>query len=154
MKNTTTEIDVPELAHAVQDALGESADAARFSDHRVSGGRSAYDEHHDYSLLAGRAITAKIQQETPDSFSTAMGKLGKVLDSNFCNLCVSGAYDDAIHHERDFQYDVFGISTLRRSYLLKHDGVVVERPQYMLMRVAVYLWGADYDRVIETTTNS
>jgi len=145
-----TYIDVSELAGAVQDALGESADAARLPIivSQVSAARTT--RHHDYSLLAGRAITAKIQQETPETFSAAMGRLSGVLDPSFSALCASGAYDDAIKHDRDFQYDVFGISTLRRSYLLKHDGDVVERPQYMLMRVAVYLWGNDMNRVLET----
>ena len=71
-------INVSDVAEAVQDALGESADAARLPIivSQVAAARTT--QHHDYSLLAGRAITAKIQQETPESFSTAMGKLGNL----------------------------------------------------------------------------
>lgn len=45
--------------------------------------------------------------------------------------------DSEIRYDRDFDYDYFGFKTLERSYLLRIDGKVVERPQHMLMRVAV-----------------
>lgn len=56
----------------------------------------------------------------------------------------------AIDHERDFEYDYFGFKTLEKSYLLKMNGVISERPQMMLMRVAVGIHGEDIDRAIET----
>ena len=55
-----------------------------------------------------------------------------------------------INHARDFDYDYFGYKTLEKSYLLKMDGVIAERPQCMLMRVAVGIHGDDIDSVIET----
>merc|ERR1719228_2769774 len=58
--------------------------------------------------------------------------------------------DGAILYERDFQYQYFGFKTLERSYLLKIDGKCVERPQQMLMRVAVGIHGEDIDGAIET----
>merc|ERR1711937_521009 len=58
--------------------------------------------------------------------------------------------DAAILYDRDFQYQYFGFKTLERSYLLKKDGKVVERPQQMLMRVAVGIHGEDVEAAIET----
>ena len=53
--------------------------------------------------------------------------------------------DAAVIYDRDFQYQYFGFKTLERSYLLKKDGKVVERPQQMLMRVAVGIHGKDIE---------
>ena len=58
--------------------------------------------------------------------------------------------DSAIVYERDFQYQYFGFKTLERSYLLKINKKVVERPQHMLMRVSVGIHGDDIDSAIET----
>ena len=149
-KHSPLDVDVDVVVEAVENALGESADASRLPDIVSQVAAALVTRHYDYSLLAGRAIAAKLHQETPDTFSGAMKKLERVLDPEFYARCASGAYDDLIQHENDFQYDVFGISTLHRAYLLKHEGVIVERPQYMLMRVAVFLWGDNMQRVVET----
>lgn len=58
--------------------------------------------------------------------------------------------DAAVQHERDFDLDYFGFKTLEKSYLLKLNGKIAERPQHMLMRVAVGIHGANVERVIET----
>ena len=58
--------------------------------------------------------------------------------------------DDAVVYERDLNYDYFGFKTLERSYLLKTNGEIAERPQHMLMRVAVGIHGADIDRALKT----
>jgi ribonucleoside-diphosphate reductase alpha chain len=58
--------------------------------------------------------------------------------------------DSSIIYDRDYSYDFFGFKTLERSYLMKIDGKIVERPQHMLMRVAVGIHMDDLDRVIET----
>lgn len=58
--------------------------------------------------------------------------------------------DSAIIYERDFQYQFFGFKTLERSYLLKINNKIAERPQHMLMRVAVGIHGRDIERAIET----
>ena len=58
--------------------------------------------------------------------------------------------DSEVIYDRDFDYDYFGFKTLERSYLLRIDGKVVERPQHMLMRVAVGIHGADVDAAVRT----
>ena len=150
VRHSSLDIDIDTVTEAVTNALGESADASRLPIIVSQVASSLVTHHYDYSLLAGRAITAKIHQETLPTFSSAMEQLENILDPEFYALCVSGMYDDMIHEENDFQYDVFGISTLRRAYLLKRDDQVVERPQYMLMRVAAFLWKDDIEKVRET----
>lgn len=58
--------------------------------------------------------------------------------------------DSAIIYDRDFAYNYFGFKTLERSYLLRINGKIVERPQHMIMRVAVGIHGSNIDKVIET----
>jgi len=58
--------------------------------------------------------------------------------------------DSAIIYDRDFEFDYFGFKTLERSYLLKCDGVIAERPQHMLMRVSVGIHKGDIDAAIQT----
>ena len=61
--------------------------------------------------------------------------------------------DSSIIYDRDFGYDYFGFKTLERSYLMKLDGKVAERPQHMLMRVSVGIHKEDIDSAIETANN-
>ena len=56
----------------------------------------------------------------------------------------------AIVYDRDFEYDYFGFKTLERSYLMRCDGDIAERPQHMIMRVAIGIHGSDVDAAIET----
>jgi ribonucleoside-diphosphate reductase subunit M1 len=58
--------------------------------------------------------------------------------------------DSSIIYDRDFAYNYFGFKTLERSYLLRVNGKIVERPQHMMMRVAVGIHGANIDKVLET----
>lgn len=58
--------------------------------------------------------------------------------------------NSAIIYDRDFSYNYFGFKTLERSYLMKINGKVVERPQHMLMRVSVAIHREDIKKVIET----
>jgi len=95
-------------------------------------------EHYQYGKLAGRANTASLHKETSPSFKETMHLLREYMDPAFLQTVDSiDNIDSIIKHQRDFQYDIFACKTLERSYLLKVDGRVVERPQYMLMRVAI-----------------
>ena len=81
-----------------------------------------------------------------------MRTLEDVLDPEFVKCCIENqaVFDAMIVHDRDFQYDIMGIRTLQRSYLLKVQNIIVERPQYMLMRVAVALHKNDIENVRAT----
>lgn len=96
-------------------------------------------QSYDYSVLAGRIEMVNLYKVTPDSFTDAMNRLKPILDSNFLEKVNQYDFDQHIVEERDFTYDIIGVKTLQRSYLLKDEKGFVERPQYMLMRVAVFL---------------
>ena len=96
-------------------------------------------QHPDYTRLAARIFMSRLHKETDKKFSVVMKKLP--LDPGFLKKVKehASALDAEILHERDFDYDFFGASTLARSYLLKVDGEIVERPQHMLMRTALFI---------------
>lgn len=119
--------------------------------------------HPDYAILAARIAISNLHKATSKSFSSTIKRLytyvnpvtganASLIDKDVYKIVVDHAatLDNAIVHERDFSYDFFGFKTLERSYLLKINGKIVERPQYMLMRVALGIHGDDLDAVLET----
>lgn len=119
--------------------------------------------HPDYALLAARIAISNLQKNTLKSFSETVEQLYFYVDSKTskkASLISEELYtivkkhaevlDASIIYDRDFGYDYFGFKTLERSYLLKMNGKVVERPQHMLMRVAVAIHGDNIDAAIES----
>jgi ribonucleoside-diphosphate reductase alpha chain len=119
--------------------------------------------HPDYALLASRIAISSLHKNTKKSFSETMrdlynyidpktGKPAGLLAEDVMAIMEKHAdlLDSTIIYDRDFGYDYFGFKTLEKSYLLKLHGKVVERPQHMLMRVAVGIHKEDIDSVIET----
>ena len=106
---------------------------------------------------------SNLHKETQKKFSDVISTLFKMthamtgksipmIDEKYYKIVMDNKdkLDAALIYDRDFQYQYFGFKTLLRSYLLKKDGKVVERPQQMLMRVAVGIHGEDIDAAIET----
>jgi len=119
--------------------------------------------HPDFAKLAARIAVSNLHKTTSKSFSNSMKRLYQHVDAKTGqNAPMIGKdtwkiikahaaeLDEAIYYDRDFSYDFFGYKTLERSYLMKIDGKVVERPQHMLMRVAVGIHGEDIPAAIET----
>ncbi len=119
--------------------------------------------HPDYALLASRIAISNLHKNTKKSFSETMKDLYEYVDTKngkSASLLAEDVYevirsnadilDSTIIYDRDFGYDYFGFKTLEKSYLLKINGKVVERPQHMLMRVAVGVHKKDINSVIET----
>ena len=119
--------------------------------------------HPDYASLASRIAVSNLHKSTHKSFAETIHDLYTYIDP------VTGAnasliaddvmdivkdhgefLDSTIIYDRDFNYDYFGFKTLERSYLLKINGKIAERPQHMLMRVAVGIHKDDLDAVAET----
>ncbi|KAJ2921215.1 hypothetical protein H1R20_g15879, partial [Candolleomyces eurysporus] len=96
-------------------------------------------KHPDYAVLAARIAVSNLHKETKKNFSQVMKDLYEYEQ-----------LDSAIIYNRDFNYNFFGFKTLERSYLLRINGRPAERPQHMIMRVAVGIHGRDLERVIET----
>ena len=119
--------------------------------------------HPDYALLASRIAVSNLHKNTKKSFSDAVKDLYEYIDpktdkkaplisDEVYDIIIKNAdiLDSTIIYDRDFRYDFFGFKTLERSYLLKLKGEVAERPQQMLMRVAVGIHKDNLDAAIET----
>ncbi|HEX5169230.1 MAG TPA: ribonucleoside-diphosphate reductase subunit alpha [Cyclobacteriaceae bacterium] len=119
--------------------------------------------HPDFAKLAARIAISNLHKVTSKSFSNTMKRLYTYVDAKTGQNAPliskdtwkvikehAAELDEAIIYDRDFSYDYFGFRTLERSYLMKVDGKTVERPQHMLMRVAVGIHGADIAAAIET----
>lgn len=119
-------------------------------------------QHPDYSTLAGRLIISNHHKNTIASFSTVTKKLYEFKDfHNTQHSLLSidyfkiveknkDVFDDMIVHDRDYLIDYFGFKTLERSYLMKVNGVVLERPQYLWLRVSIGIHGDDLVNVRRT----
>ncbi len=120
-------------------------------------------DHPDYALLASRIAVSNLHKETKKSFSEVMDDLYHYIDPKTgqnASLIAEDVYavinenrdllDSSIIYDRDFRYDYFGFKTLTRSYLLRVNGIIVERPQQMLMRVALGIHKNDLPAAIKT----
>ena len=119
--------------------------------------------HPDYTNLASRISVSNLHKNTKKSFSKTMedlynyvnprtNKKAPLLSDEVYNVIKKNAekLDSTIIYNRDFNYDYFGFKTLERSYLLKINGAVAERPQHMLMRVSIGIHHDDLESAIET----
>ena len=119
--------------------------------------------HPDFAKVAARIAVSNLHKNTKKSFSETMkdlhdyvnprtGKKASMIAEDVYKIIEENAdkLDSTIIYNRDFGYDFFGFKTLERSYLLKINGQIVERPQHMLMRVSVGIHKNDLDAAIET----
>ncbi|XP_053959497.1 ribonucleoside-diphosphate reductase large subunit [Anastrepha ludens] len=120
-------------------------------------------QHADYATLAARIAISNLHKETKKVFSDVItdlytyvsaetGLATPIISDFHYNVVKENAdrLNSAIIYDRDFSYNYFGFKTLERSYLLKLNGKIVERPQHMLMRVSIGIHGEDIDAAIET----
>ena len=118
--------------------------------------------HPDYNTLAGHIAISSHHKDTDESFSKVITKLYEYTDKHgkpsplvseeLYSLVIqnSNLYDSKCDYTRDFVIDYFGFKTLERSYLMRVDGTVVERPQHLWMRVALGIHGIDTEKAFET----
>ena len=120
-------------------------------------------QHPDYGKLAARIAVSNLHKQTCKSFSETMLKLhayvnpktgehAPLISDEIRDIITEHAerLNGAIVYDRDFEYDYFGFKTLEKSYLQKMNGKIAERPQQMLMRVALGIHKRDIDAVIES----
>ncbi|KAH8047222.1 ribonucleoside-diphosphate reductase [Aureococcus anophagefferens] len=120
-------------------------------------------QHPDFSVLAARISVSNLHKSTDNTFSDVVEKLHKhmhpktkkpaalISDETYATVQKhKDAINAAIVYERDFEYDYFGFKTLERSYLMRLDGAIAERPQHMIMRVALGIHGDDLAAALET----
>ena len=107
----------------------------------------------DYEVLATRIVASNIQKVCPNNFHIAMKKLAKAGIVTEETAEIAGQVRDDIKAERDFDFGYFGLKTLEKSYLQRHEGKLMETPQYMFMRVSIGIHGTNIPAVLETYDN-
>jgi len=115
---------------------------------------SMYSKNPEYSILASRLVVSNHQKSTPDKFSDVITELYKnnIIKEYLYNIVSQNSekIDSVINHARDFDIDFFGFKTLQKSYLLKINGEIFERPQYLYMRVALCIHRDNLEKAFET----
>jgi ribonucleoside-diphosphate reductase alpha chain len=112
--------------------------------------------HPNYGKLAARIVIDNHQKNTPKTLLDCVealyhGNVQLVSDTYHDLVCkFKDTYQDMIDYSRDYMFDYFGFKTLEKGYLLKQNGVIVERPQHLWMRVSIQIHGDDFEKVKET----
>jgi ribonucleoside-diphosphate reductase alpha chain len=159
----TNYIEPIDIAKKVIDGLYDGVSTVELDNLAAEVCASLTVKHPEYATLAARIAISNLHKTTSQSFSNTMKRLythinpishenAALIDTEVYGIIKKNAakLDGAIDYSRDFGYDYFGFKTLERSYLIKLNGKVVERPQHMLMRVAVGIHKEDMDSVIQT----
>lgn len=152
-----------EIAKKVIDGLYDGVSTIELDNLAAETSATMTTRHPDFAKLAARIAISNLHKVTETSFSNTMkrmyeyinpktGENAALLSKEVYGIIRANAkqLDDAIDYNRDYNYDFFGYKTLERSYLMKLDGKIVERPQHMLMRVAVGIHGEDIASALET----
>ncbi|WET01058.1 ribonucleoside-diphosphate reductase subunit alpha [Flavobacterium sp. YJ01] len=156
-------VDPVKVAMRVIEGLYDGVSTSELDNLAAETAASMTIAHPDYAQLAARVAISNLHSNTKKSFSETMKDMYNyvnprngqdaplIADDVFKVIQENAAFlDSHIIYTRDFNYDYFGFKTLERSYLLKINGKIVERPQHMLMRVSVGIHLDDLKSVIET----
>jgi ribonucleoside-diphosphate reductase alpha chain len=152
-----------EVAKKVVSGIYDGVTTAELDNLAAETAASMTTKHPDYAILAARIAISNLHKNTLKSFSATMKRLYTYIDDKTgenASLISKEVYevirqhasllDSTIIYDRDYAYDYFGYKTLEKSYLLKVDGKIVERPQQMLMRVAIGIHQDDVQAAVET----
>lgn len=156
-------VDPVKVAMRVIEGLYDGVTTSELDNLAAETAASMTVTHPDYAQLAARIAVSNLHKNTKKSFSETMadmyhyvnprtGQESPLLSDEVYEAIMANAeiLDSSIIYNRDFNYDYFGFKTLERSYLLRINGQIVERPQHMLMRVSVGIHLNDIPAAIET----
>lgn len=156
-------VDAVKVAMRVIEGLYDGVSTSELDNLAAETAASMTIAHPDYAQLAARIAISNLHSNTTKSFSETMTEMFEYVNprnGQYAPLIADDVYkviqenaeflDSHIIYNRDFNYDYFGFKTLERSYLLKINGKIVERPQHMLMRVSVGIHLDDLESVLET----
>lgn len=155
--------DIIEIAKKVIQGIYNNVTTTELDNLAAETSASFTTQHPDFAVLAARIAVSNLHKNTRKSFSEVAEILYNYIDpktNEKAPLYSDEVYeivknnadriDSAIIYERDYHFDYFGFKTLERSYLLRTDGRIAERPQHMFMRVAIGIHKTDIDAAIET----
>lgn len=156
-------VNVIDVAKKVIEGIYDGVATTELDNLAAETAASLATTHPDYALLASRIAVSNLHKNTVKSFSETMRRLYHYVDSSngkhmpliaddVMDIIEEHAelLDSTIIYDRDFGFDYFGFKTLEKSYLLRIDGKVAERPQHMYMRVAIGIHKQDIVSAIKT----
>ena len=156
-------VNVIEVAKKVVDGIYDGVTTTELDNLAAETAASLTTTHPDYAVLASRIAVSNLHKNTIKSFSQTMKKMYNYLDpitGRKLPLLADDVYeiiqenaellDSTIIYDRDFGFDYFGFKTLEKSYLLRINNIIVERPQHMYMRVAIGIHKDDIENAIKT----
>ena len=156
-------VDAIDVAKKVIEGLYDGVSTTELDNLAAETSASLTTKHPDYALLASRIAVSNLHKNTTKSFSETMlnlyhysdahsGRKMPLIADDVIEIIERNAdlLDSSIIYDRDFGFDYFGFKTLEKSYLLRIDGKVTERPQHMYMRVAIGIHKNDLESVINT----
>ena len=156
-------IDPQELAIKVIDGLYDGVTTTEIDNELSQVAAAMVTKHPDYAQLAANIAVSNLHANTDESFSMVMyklhtyvnpenGKTSPLISDRLMEIINEHehAINKHIDYSRDYNYDYFGFKTLEKSYLLKMNGKIAERPQHMLMRVSLGIHGEDLDNAFKT----
>lgn len=155
-------IDTILVAQKVVEGLYDGVTTSELDSLATETAYSMSVKHPEYDKLSLRLAVSTLHKDTPSTFLESIERLYNVKDTagkkkpliadNVYKFVKKNAHiiDAAIVHDRDYLFDYFGFKTLERSYLLREKNVIVERPQYLWMRVACGIHVGDIDAALQT----
>ncbi|AYL98734.1 ribonucleoside-diphosphate reductase subunit alpha [Mucilaginibacter celer] len=156
-------VDPIDVAKKVIEGLFDGVTTSELDNLAAETAASLTTKHPDYALLASRIAVSNLHKNTIKSFSETMRLLHEYVDKKTgkdASLIADDVWeviqenaellDSTIIYDRDFGFDYFGFKTLEKSYLLKIDGKIAERPQHLFMRVSVGIHKNDIESAIKT----
>lgn len=150
------------LVIKVIDQLHDNISTSKIDELTAEQAASLSTKHPDYGTLASALVVSNLQKNTTDKFSEAMNKLFNFKDVNnsevpllsktFISVVNKNTefFNSLVDHKRDYLIDYFGFKTLERAYLMHINKIIIERPQYMWLRVAICLHKNDLEKVKTT----
>ncbi|RYE20317.1 MAG: ribonucleoside-diphosphate reductase subunit alpha [Sphingobacteriales bacterium] len=156
-------VDPIDVAKKVIEGLFDGVTTSELDNLAAETAASLTTKHPDYALLASRIAVSNLHKNTVKSFSETMRMLYEYVDEKTgknASLIADDVWavikdnaellDSTIIYDRDFGFDYFGFKTLEKSYLLKVEGKIVERPQHLFMRVSIGIHKEDVESAIKT----
>jgi ribonucleoside-diphosphate reductase alpha chain len=156
-------VDVHDIAKKTIEGIYDGVSTTELDSLAAETAASLTTRHPDYALLASRIAVSNLHKNTKKSFSDTMralynykdaatGKILPLIADDVMAVIDENAelLDSTIIYDRDFGFDYFGFKTLEKSYLLRINGKIAERPQHLYMRVAIGIHKGDMEQAIKT----
>ncbi|MBV8327370.1 ribonucleoside-diphosphate reductase subunit alpha [Chryseobacterium sp.] len=158
-----TENDVIEITKKVIQGIYDQVTTTELDNLAAETAAACTTIHPDFAVLAARIAVSNLHKNTLKSFSKtaillhdyidpATGEHAPLISGEILDIILKNTdqIDSSIIYDRDYNFDYFGFKTLERSYLIRTQGKVTERPQHLFMRVALGIHKEDIKAAIET----